>query len=306
VNRDEAVGAPVQIANLTVTYGSSRGISDVTLDVPQGLVTGVLGPNGSGKSTLIRAILDLVHPSSGEIRIHSLSSRNPTARARVSYLPGDLVLPSRLTGHAVLDRYTSVRGSVDQLVVAALAERLGIDLTRQVGQLSKGNRQKIGLVLAFATDADVLLLDEPTSGLDPLLQREFGELVHEAISRGATVLLSSHVLQELEHLADQVAVLRDGRLIALETIGDLRSRIRQSLIITFASHSDAHVCAQGLDGDHELEIEVDGSVLKAQILGAVDPLIKAIARFHVVSVTSGSADLESIFLEYYGSGGGAE
>jgi ABC-2 type transport system ATP-binding protein len=302
----EAGLAPVEIANLTVTYGSSRGISDVTLNVPQGLVTGVLGPNGSGKSTLIRAILDLVHPSSGGIRIHGRSSRDPAARARVSYLPGDLVLPSRLTGQAVIDRFTSVRGDVHPAAVAELAKRLGIDLTRPVGQLSKGNRQKIGLVLAFATDADVLLLDEPTSGLDPLLQREFGELVREAIARGATVLLSSHVLQELEHLADQVAVLRDGRLVALESIADLRARVRQSVIITFGSHADAQACAQSLDQDHELAVEVDGPVLNVQILGAIDPLIKAIARYRVVSMTSGTADLESIFLEYYGSVGGAE
>lgn len=275
----------------------------MTLDLQHGRVTGVLGPNGSGKSTLIRAILDLVHPTTGEISVLGRSSREPAARARISYLPGDLALPARLTGLAVVDRFTAARGGVDRSAVTALAARLGVDLTRQVGQLSKGNRQKIGLVLAFAPEADVILLDEPTSGLDPLLQREFGELVREAIAAGRTVLLSSHVLQELEHLADRVAVLREGRLVAVEEIADLRARIRQSLSVTFSSRDDAAACAELLDGDHGLKVRLEGAVMRAEILGSIDPLIKAMARFHVHAVESGGTDLESVFLDYYAPDG---
>ncbi len=295
--------APVVVRDLTVSYGAARGISEVNLELREGQVTGVLGPNGSGKSTLIRAILDLVHPTSGSISVFGESSLQPSARERVSYLPGDLVLPTRLTGQAVVERFTAARGGVDHLVVSALAERLGVDLTRQVGQLSKGNRQKIGLVLAFAPAADVILLDEPTSGLDPLLQREFALLVREATASGATVLLSSHVLQELDHLADRVAVLREGRLIAVEEIAALRARIRQSLRVTFATSDDAAACAQLLRGDHGLEVLVEGAVMKAEILGSVDPLIKAMARCQVDAVESGGTDLEDVFLDFYSPGG---
>ena len=184
----------LDMRGVTVMYGSARGIEDVSLSVPAGQVTGLLGPSGSGKTTLLRAVLDLIHPQRGAIDIVTTSSKDRRARANVAYLPGDLSLPGRLTGQALLRRFSAAGGGLDPARVKVLTDRLRIDLTRPVGTLSKGNRQKVGLVLAFAKNARVLLLDEPTSGLDPLLQREFATLVHEAVNDGAAVLLSSHVM----------------------------------------------------------------------------------------------------------------
>ncbi len=186
-------------------YGSARGIEDVSLTVRAGQVAGLLGPNGSGKTTLLRAVLDLVHPQQGSIDIVTTSSKDRRARANVAYLPGDLSLPGRLTGKALLRRFSAAGGGLDPTRVESLTKRLGVDLTRPVGTLSKGNRQKVGLVLAFAKNARVLLLDEPTSGLDPLLQREFAVLVDEVTKDGTAVVLSSHVMSELEDLGDRVA-----------------------------------------------------------------------------------------------------
>jgi len=286
----------LRIDALTVMYGAARGIEGVSLDVAAGQVTGLLGPNGAGKTTLLRAALDLVHPTSGSVQIMGVASTEPRSRANVTYLPGDLVLPGRLTGWAALRRYLAARGPIDADWIEQLANRLELDLSRQVGQLSRGNRQKIGLILAFAPQPKLLLLDEPTSGLDPLLQREFGVLVREAVAGGAGVVLSSHVLSELEGLADRVAVVRDGFLVAVESIEDLRSRAQSTIRLHFGSEDEAQRFAQAVPHVH---IEHDHDRVSVTFTGDVDPIIKAAARFHVRNVESMSGELDDIFLGFY-------
>lgn len=287
----------LEAIDLTVSYGSARGIEAVHLDVPLAGVTGLLGPNGAGKSTLLRAALDLVHPTGGHINVLGVSSRLPHARAEIAYLPGDLLLPGQLSGWAVLRRYTAGRGALDETRVRALAARLDLDLDRRVGQLSKGNRQKIGLVLAFAPQARLLLLDEPTSGLDPLLQREFGELVDESVSNGVAVLLSSHVLSELEGLADRVAVLRAGELVAFESTQDLRSRARRVLRMEMADAQEAVALARDL---RNLEnVDVQGAYVEVTYAGDVDDIIKAAARYSTKSIDKVGGDLDDVLLDFY-------
>lgn len=287
----------LEAIDLTVSYGSARGIEAVHLDVPLAGVTGLLGPNGAGKSTLLRAALDLVHPTGGHINVLGVSSRLPHARAEIAYLPGDLLLPGQLSGWAVLRRYTAGRGALDETRVRALAARLDLDLDRRVGQLSKGNRQKIGLVLAFAPQARLLLLDEPTSGLDPLLQREFGELVDESVSNGVAVLLSSHVLSELEGLADRVAVLRAGELVAFESTQDLRSRARRVLRMEMADAQEAVALARDL---RNLEnVDVQGAYVEVTYAGDVDEIIKAAARYSTKSIDKVGGDLDDVLLDFY-------
>lgn len=293
----EAVQSALRAIDLTVSYGSARGISGIDLDVPVTGVTGLLGPNGAGKSTLLRAALDLVHPTRGEIRVLGVSSRLPQAREEIAYLPGDLILPGQLSGWSVLRRFTAGRGQLDTERVRALASRLDLDLDRRVGQLSKGNRQKIGLVLAFAPRARLLLLDEPTSGLDPLLQREFGELVDEAVSNEVAVVLSSHVLSELEGLADRVAVLRSGQLVAFESTSDLRSRARRVLRLEMASQQDAAALAHDLQGQERVDIENVSVVVT--YAGDVDPIIKAAARYSTKSIEKLGGDLDDVLLDFY-------
>lgn len=293
-------GAVLQARGLTVTYGSAIGVVGVDLDVPGAGVTGLLGPNGAGKSTLLRAALDLVHPSSGEIRILGHSSRSPKARAEVAYLPGDLLLPGQLTGWGVLRRYTAARGDLDRTRVTDLAARLELDLDRRVDQLSRGNRQKIGLMLAFAPSARLLLLDEPTSGLDPLLQREFSALVREKVSAGVAVVLSSHVLSELENLADRVAVLRSGELVAVEMTHELRSRAQGRLRIEMASEDQARSLAADLVAVSS--VTTDGRWVVVSHIGDVDPVIKAAARYATRSVNSLGGDLDEVLLDFYSPG----
>lgn len=286
----------MSLDHLTVTYGRARGVSGITLEVPAGEVTGLLGPNGAGKTTLLRAALDLVHPTSGSVRIRGVESTDPRAREQISYLPGDLLLPGRLTGWSALRRYSAARGGLDHDRVIELAERLDLDLSRPVGQLSKGNRQKVGLILAFAPQSTLLFLDEPTSGLDPLLQREFATLVRESITGGAAVLLSSHVLSELEGLADQVAVLRDGSLVAVETIADLRARAAATVRLRFTSNEYATRFATSVVAEH---IDQQGDWVSVTFTGDVDPIIKTAAGFPVASIESTAGELDDVFLGFY-------
>lgn len=286
----------LSVDELTVTYGKSRGIEGITLEVATGEVTGLLGPNGAGKTTLLRAALDLVHPTSGTVRILGVDSTDPSARELITYLPGDLLFPGRLTGWSVLRRYSAARGGIDPDRVGELAQRLDLDLSRPVGQLSKGNRQKIGLILAFAPNARLLLLDEPTSGLDPLLQREFAALVRECVSGGAGVLLSSHVLSELEGLADRVAVLRDGALVAVESIAELRARAATTVRLRFTSDEYAARFASSVVAER---IDQEGEWVTVTFTGDVDPIIKTAAGFPVASIESTAGELDDVFLGFY-------
>lgn len=289
----------LRVTDLTVRYGRVRGIDAVTLDVPGGAVTGLLGPNGSGKTTLLRAVLDLVHPDSGSVEIVGTDSRDARARARVAYLPGDLSFPARLSGTSLIKRYSAAHGGLDANRVRHLAERLNVDLSRPVGTLSRGNRQKVGLVLAFGRDADLLLLDEPTSGLDPLLQREFAALVQESVDRGSAVVLSSHVMSELEDLAQRVAVLREGRLVAVETIDELRQRARKRLRVRCADATSANACAEKLRMLAHVSAHVHGELIDLSFSGEADSVIKTLAGVTVVSVESVGGELDEVLLDFY-------
>ena len=292
--------AVLRVKSLTVMYGAVRGIEDVNLDVFAGSVTGLLGPNGAGKTTLLRAALDLVHPTTGSVHILGVDSTDPHARRDVAYLPGDLILPGRLSGWATISRYSASRGPLDSDRVKELARRLDLDLDRPVGQLSKGNRQKIGLVLAFAPRARVLLLDEPTSGLDPLLQREFASLVAEAVRDGSGIVLSSHVLSELEGLADRVAVMRGGSLIAIESIADLRQRATTTIRIQLSSSEQAQRFASTLPQERaQAAVEADSQWVSVHFSGDIDSILKHAASFYVCSMESHFGELDEVLMGFY-------
>ncbi len=214
---------------LTKSYGSERGIVDVDLTLAAGEVLGLVGANGAGKTTFIRTLLDLIRPTSGSISVFGHSSRRDSVavRSMCTYLPGEFVLPPRLTGYQAIQRFTFARRNVTRDSVDTLADRLDVDLSRKVGDLSKGNRQKLGLVLAFAPKAPLVVLDERTSGLDPLLQRTFADLVAEAVHAGSAVLMSSHVMTEVEQIADRVALLKDGRVAVVDDVSRLLAGSRR-------------------------------------------------------------------------------
>jgi ABC-2 type transport system ATP-binding protein len=299
--------AAVETHNLEKTYGTGvQALADLDLRVDQGEVFGYLGPNGAGKSTTIRLLLDLIRPTSGRAFVLGL---DPTrdgveARRRTGYLPGDLRLADRLTTREQLDSLARLRGGVDVELRNQLCERFGVVLDRSIRHLSKGNRQKVGLVQAFMHRPDLVVLDEPSSGLDPLLQAELRSLLRETAADGRTVFLSSHSLDEVQHVADRVGIIRNGRLADVDAVERLRERALRHVTIVFAEPVDGARFAV-LDG---VRVEnADGKVLRLSAPEpAMDAVVKEAAAHPVVDLVSQPADLEEIFLELYegpGDGG---
>ena len=275
-----------------------RGVEGLTFRVEAGEVFGFLGPNGAGKSTTIRMILDLIRPTAGRLAVLGRDPRREGARvrARVGYMPGDLRLYPRMTGRELVGWFARLRGMDGTGDAQALAARLDLDLDRPARALSRGNRQKVGMVQAFMHRPDLLVLDEPTSGLDPLVQQTFAALARETADRGGTVFLSSHVLSEVQHVADRVGVVREGRLELVETVESLRERAPQRVEVTFAAPPPPDAMA-GIAGVRELERH--GPVVLMALEGPADPLVKRLARFEVLGIDSHEADLEDVFLGLY-------
>jgi ABC-2 type transport system ATP-binding protein len=288
----------VNADHLTKSYGRLRGIVDVSLTVAAGEVMGLVGVNGAGKTTFLRTLLDLIRPTSGTVSVFGHPSHRDSVAVRrlCTYLPGEFVVPARLTGHQTLRRYTFARSDVDSAAVDDLAQRLDLDLSRRVGDLSKGNRQKLALVLAFAPPARLLILDEPTSGLDPVLQRTFASLVSEAVGRGSTVLLSSHVMSEVEQIADRVALLRDGQLAAVDDIASLLTGSRRRGHVRPHDLADGPTIGDALSRLPQVsEVTVVDGLVTFACLGAVDPIVKLLAGFSIASLDLAHADLEDAF-----------
>jgi ABC-2 type transport system ATP-binding protein len=288
--------AVVEAEGLTKFYGKRRGLEDLTLQIQPGEVFGYLGPNGAGKTTTIRLLLDVIRPTSGRVTVLGMDPRDSRVRARIGYLPGELALAGREKARDYLEFLAGVRGGVSRGRIDELAERLEADLSIRMGELSKGNKQKVGLIQAFMHEPELLILDEPTSGLDPLVQQEVLAMARDARTQGRSILMSSHVLAEVEHVADRVGIVRAGRLVAVEDVAALRERAIRKVEFVF----DAPVpkeAFEGLAGVRELSVE--GASLRCTIDGRPDALVKAAAKFTVVHMVSAEPDLEEIFLAYY-------
>ncbi len=283
---------------LTKQYGPDRGVIDLSFVVPKGEVFGYLGPNGAGKTTTIRLLLDLARPTSGRVRVLGLDPRRDGAalRRRLGVVPGDLRLYERLSGREILRYFAGLRERRLGPEIDALADKLNADLDRPVRSLSKGNRQKIGLIQALAHRPELLVLDEPTSGLDPLAQEQVLDLLRDAVADGSTVFLSSHALSEVQRVADRVALVRDGRLELVEGVESLRTRARGRVVVSFTTLPPPE-SFDGLPGVRELGRH--GTVVTLALDGPADPLVKALARFEVIGLESHEADLEDVFLALY-------
>jgi ABC-2 type transport system ATP-binding protein len=292
----------IRTEGLTKYYGRgrrrSRGVDGLDLAVRPGEVFGFLGPNGAGKTTTIRLLLDLIHPTAGRAEVLGMDTRTRSVEIRrlVGYVPGELGLYENLTGRELLAYLANLRAGVDRSYVDELAGRLDVDLSRHVHDLSRGNKQKLGLLQAFMHRPELLVLDEPTGGLDPLVQQEFHGLVAEHTAAGGTVFLSSHVLSEVEHLAQRVAIVRDGRLVVVEEVAALKARAVRRLELDFARPVPA-AAFNGIAGVRGLQA-TDG-VVRCAVEGSVDALVKAAARFELLNVVSHEPNLEEIFLAYY-------
>jgi ABC-2 type transport system ATP-binding protein len=290
------MASAVQTEGLTKRYGETLALDALDLDVKPGEVYGYLGPNGAGKTTTIRLLLGLHRPTGGRAELFGIDAwRDPVAaHGRVAYVAGEPYLWPSLTGAETFELLARVRGSTDVAYRDALVERFQLDTSKKVRALSKGNRQKVQLVAAFASRADLLILDEPTSGLDPLMEVAFRDTVREATHRGQTVFLSSHILSEVEALCDRVGILRDGRLVEQGTLAELRHLSAQTVEVTFDGPAPELGELPGVQlaaaGTHSL---------RAQVTGGVGPLIAALAGHPVVALTSREPSLEEIFLHHY-------
>ncbi len=292
------MGAVVEVHELTKRYGAARGVDDLNFSVNAGEIFGFLGPNGAGKSTTIRTMLDFQRPTRGSIRLLGLDSRRDSVAIhhRTGYVPGDLQLFPTLTGRAHLDAFARARGNTNRLTTQMLVERFGIELDRPVRELSKGNRQKVGLLLAFMHDPELLVLDEPTAGLDPLMQEQFQQLLRETVASGRTVFLSSHSLDEVQRVASSVALVRDGRLVVTDTIANLQMQAPVRISFRFASPVDPDEFRQ-LPGVRD--VHAHGPELELSVIGSVDPIVKHAARHDTHAMQANPADLEDLFRAYY-------
>ena len=292
------MAAVIETEKLTKSYGKYRGIVDVDLVVNQGEIFGFLGPNGAGKTTTIRVLLDLIRATSGTARVFGIeSSADPVAiHRRVGYLPGEWNLYDRLTGADTITYFGNLRGGVDRAYVDQLVQRLDLDPSRRFREYSRGNKQKVGLVVALQHRPELLILDEPTSGLDPLVQQSFNDLLFEARGEGRTVFLSSHIISEVERTCDRVAIIRDGRIVRLDTVEGVRALSAHEVELRFAEPVAAEPF-EALDGVSNV-IE-EGRTLRMLVTGPIAPVVRLAAGHDLVDFVSREPSLEEVFLSEY-------
>ncbi len=292
------MAVPVETHQLTKSYGNARGIEELDLRVEAGEVFGFLGPNGAGKSTTMRTLLDFQRATSGSAEILGLDIERDSLeiRRRIGYLSSDLSLFDRMTGAEHLRWFSRARGGHDERYTADLVERIGVTLDRPIRELSKGNRQKVGVLLAFMHRPELLILDEPTTGLDPLVQAEFDEVLRETTAEGRTVFLSSHSLDEVQRVADRVAIIREGRLVVTDTVEHLRENAARVLTLRFDDEVDPAELSviPGVD-----RVDVRRGQLELQVSGELRPVLEAALRHQLVDLTARHADLDELFLTYY-------
>ncbi len=296
--------AVISLRKLSKRYGSHRALFDIDLEIGRGEVFGYLGPNGSGKTTTIRILLGLLRPTTGDATVLGLDAWRDSVQiqARVGYVPGDPGLWDKLTGAETITYLSNLRGAPHQVARAhELSERLGLELQRPVRALSRGNRQKLVIVQAFMGEPELLVLDEPTSGLDPLVQRELHAMTRETTERGGTVVLSSHVLDDVQRVADRVGIIRAGRLVAVERLEDLRARAVHHVSARFPNPVAPDRFAR-IPGISHLE-STDHAMSCRVPERSLDAVVKALAACEVSDVSITEADLEEMFLAYYGEAG---
>ena len=290
--------SPLFLKDVTKRYGSFTAVDAVSLTVDPGEVFGFLGPNGAGKTTVIRTILNFMRPSNGTITVFGLDSAHDSVNVkhRLGYLAGDIALYENMTGQQVLEHLSALGKQTDWTFVDELAKKLSAQLNKPIKSLSKGNKQKIGLIQAFMHKPDLLILDEPTSGLDPLMKQVFYDMVHDMKAAGKTVFVSSHDLSEVQKICDRAAFIREGKLIAIKDVHDADALSLRRYKITFAKNPPAKTLEK-IEGVRNVRAEE--SIADITISGSVDPLIKALAKHEILGLDEEETTLEELFIGYY-------
>jgi ABC-2 type transport system ATP-binding protein len=295
----------IRTERLTKAYGPHRGIIDVDLEVAENEIFGFLGPNGAGKTTTIRTLLDLIRPTSGRAFVFDVeTSVDPVSiHRRVGYIPGEFALYDRLTGRQTLEYFANLRGGVDKAYQASLIDRFELEADKKFKDYSKGNKQKVGVIIALQHRPELLILDEPTSGLDPLVQQTFYSVVREAREEGRSVFLSSHILSEVERTCDRVAIIRDGRLVKVDRTEALRDLAHHQVELRFVDGVPTDAFA-GLPGVSDVVVE--DHTLRLRVSGPITPVVQAAARYELLDFVSREPSLEETFLAQYGHASEAE
>ena len=291
----------IQTNQLTKSYGRSRGIIDVTFEIQQGEVFGFLGPNGAGKTTTMRTLMGLLHENRGSATIGGLDcwAQSTEVKKLVGYLPGEFAFDPGLRGAQIIEYLGHLRGGVDQPYLRSLVDRLGLDPSKRFREYSHGNKQKVGLVQAFMHQPRLLILDEPTSGLDPLNQQEFYQMVAEVRAEGRTVFLSSHILPEVEHTCDRVAIIREGRLIKVDHVSSLKEIHQYDVEITFAGQAEASWFK--VAGVANVAEAADEHTLQLSVQGDLREIIHIASQHNATTMTTHEPTLEEVFLRFYAS-----
>lgn len=297
MSRNNKINTIVKVSNLTKFYGKTKGIEKVSFEIHEGEIYGLMGPNGAGKTTTLRSMLNLISSNSGKTNIlgkdvNELSSKEIS---HISYLPGEFEMYSNLTGKQYLTYISNLRNAKTNNI-HLLSDQLDLDLNKKINALSKGNKQKIGIVQAFMNSPKLAILDEPTSGLDPLKQQEFQNIVKEQNKEGCSVLLSSHILNEIEDLCEKVGIIKDGTLIASEQISALKNKTIKKYEVTFENPPSENKLSE-IKGIYDLKIKDE--IATFTIKGNIDDMIKTISKFTVINLRILEPDLEEIFLTYY-------
>lgn len=278
-------------------YGSSRGVEDLNFSVPRGEIFGFLGPNGAGKTTTIRMILDAIRPSAGSIKVLGLDSHHDsvTVHSKIGYLSGDIELDRRLTGHQYLEYIANLRGNVPWATIQKLIDRLDCQTDKKIAYLSRGNKQKIGLVAALMHSPEILILDEPTSGLDPLVQQEFQTIIQEHKAAGKTAFISSHVLSEIEQTCDHVGFIRQGKLVDVQSLKALQEKSLRKVRVNLTQKRAKAL--QGVNGVHNLVI--NDKQISCTVSKNFKGLLQALAKLPVKDIVIEEASLDDLFMHYY-------
>lgn len=287
----------IEIQNITKNYGFNKGVFDLSFDINKGEVFGFLGPNGAGKTTTIRQLMGFISPDRGKCFINGLdcSQKQEIIQKSLGYLPGEIAFFDDMKGYEFIKFIADMRGIKDLSRAEELIKEFDLDTKGLIKKMSKGMKQKVGIVCAFMGNSDVYILDEPTSGLDPLMQNKFVDLILQEKQKGSTILMSSHIFEEVEKTCDKIAIIKDGKLMTIDTVENIKAQKKKYFVVKFKDKKDIdNFIKDGFKGT------IEDDKLKIEIVGEMDAFIKALARYSVSNIEEEKASLEEVFMHYYG------